>query len=641
MTLFRRSTKAITQAYGALTHVVGGLWTRFNGQGYSKIRMLLPSARFDWEREAGDVWTNSIVALAIAWLGDRFSRPLMHVSKVARNGDYIPQGRHPVTDLWDRPNKHYGRRTLEKACGLSLKVDGNAYLYKVRDRLNRVVELWWIPHYIIYPTWPYDGTEFIDGYRIQLDTVQYWVPASEIIHIRDGIDPRNERLGLSAARAAIREVVTVNMESGYTAALLKNSGVPGLAIVPDDPLVRPNKEDAEAIKERFHDNFSGDNAGSTVVLAGKYKIVQVGISPEQLMLDRLPQAAMSRISGACGVAMMSMGLADPGKTYANLQEANKTSWGTIVAVHELVAEALRWQLLPDFGLDPYVYLIEYDYTHVQELQESLDAVHARSREDWKAGGIRLNEYREQIGMEPDVDGDRWYPGTDASAAPAAPPDDGLGGKRWKGYETEARDDQGQWTGSGGEKPKPHRLTKKEKADRVRKGKPAAYNSEKAALAAASQNKTDAKVQRFTKANEFKLASKLGGKAFPNNGPTDVEVEGGGVNGKVAGLEIKTMTHGTNDRINMKPDALARKYAWEKKNKSQMSTIVHDVRNAFDGGANAGTFSGHEYYYKRGLGNMRIGAMYKARDHAEILTLMKTPYNKLPAAARGATRGHKL
>lgn len=418
MLLFRSSVKALQGAYGGLSKVIGGLWTRYNGQGFGRLRFLLPSATFDWEREAGNLWQNSIVALAISWLGDRAARPLIHVAKIARNGDYVPQGRHAAIDLWNRPNKHYGRRTLEKAILLSLKVDGNAYLYKVRDRLNRVVELWWIPHYYCFPTWPCDGSEYIDGYRIQLDTVVYWLPVTEIIHIRDGIDPLNERLGLAAIKGNLREVVTVNMESGYTASLLKNAGVPSLAIVPDDPMLRPDKDDADRIVERFQDNTSGDNIGRPVVMGGKYKIVEVGLSPEKLMLDKLPQPAMSRISGSCGVALMSMGLADPGKTYANLQEANKTSWGTIVSLHELIAEALRWQYLPEFGCDPHVFVIEYDYTHVQELQESLDAVHARSREDWKAGGIRLNEYREQIGMEPDVDGDRYFPGTEDAAGAA-------------------------------------------------------------------------------------------------------------------------------------------------------------------------------------------------------------------------------
>jgi HK97 family phage portal protein len=415
-----------------LTRVFGGLWSRYGGWGWSRIRLFLPSARFDWEREAADTWMNSVVALAIAWLGDRFPRPLIRVSKIARNGDYVPVARHAAIDLWNWPNRFYGRRTLEKAIGLSLKVDGNAYLYKVRDNLGRVCELWWIPHYRILPTWPSDGSAYIDGYRVWLDTAVYHLPPEDVIHIRDGIDPRNERLGLSALRANLREVCTINFEAGYTAGLLKNSGVPSLAIMPDgDSGPRPSPEAAERIKERFVEETSGDMTGRPIVLSGKYKVVELGFTPESMTLKDLPRNAEARITSSCGVAAMSLGLPDPNKTYSNLAEANRSSWGTIVAVQELVAETLRFQLLTEpisaggyttQPMDPMQYVVEYDYTHIQELQESLDAIHGRTREDFKADLTTKNEAREQLGYEPHPDGDLFF--SDIQAGKAA---GGLGG----------------------------------------------------------------------------------------------------------------------------------------------------------------------------------------------------------------------
>ncbi len=168
--------------YGAVSKVVGGIWPRLGGQGWTRIRMLLPGSRFDYEREAGDLWQNPVVGLALDWLGNRFPRPILHVSRIKRDGDYEPLGRHPLTDLWSRPNECYSRRTLEKAIGLSLKCDGNAYIYKVRDNGGRPVELWWIPHYRILPTWPPDGSAFIDGYRVWLDTQVYWLPKDDSLH---------------------------------------------------------------------------------------------------------------------------------------------------------------------------------------------------------------------------------------------------------------------------------------------------------------------------------------------------------------------------------------------------------------------------------------------------------------------------
>lgn len=389
---------------------VGGLWTRYNGNGWSRIRWFLPSARFDWEREAGDTWMNSIVGLSISWLGDRFPRPIVRVCRIARNGDYVPYGRHDAVDLWQKPNPYYGRRTMEKAIGLSLKVDGNAYIYKVRDRQKRVVQLWWIPHFRIMPTWPEDGSKYIDGYKVKLDSLVVDLEPDDVIHIRDGVDPWNDRLGLSALRANLREVVTINYESSYTAGILKNGGVPGVVISPDPAgNTRPDDTAAKRIKEQFHDKFGIDNdqAGNAMVMPGAYKVTPLGFTPEQMTLDKLPVPAQSRIAAALGVAMMSMGLPDPNKTYSNLEQADKMSWGSIISIQTLISETLRYEYLPEFGLDPKNSVWEYDYTHIQELQESQDAVHKRTRDDFLANLTRQNEAREILGYEPDPDGDRY------------------------------------------------------------------------------------------------------------------------------------------------------------------------------------------------------------------------------------------
>ena len=79
---------------------VGALFTRWGGQGYTRVRLLLPGSRLDYQTEAGDLWSNSIVALGIKWLGDRFPRPMIQVSAISRRGDYVPLPSHPMLDLW-------------------------------------------------------------------------------------------------------------------------------------------------------------------------------------------------------------------------------------------------------------------------------------------------------------------------------------------------------------------------------------------------------------------------------------------------------------------------------------------------------------------------------------------------------------
>jgi HK97 family phage portal protein len=411
----------LTGYLGRLLSGMRGIWPRQGGGGFtSRWHLLAPGSNLDYEAIAGDVWLNSVVALGLKWMGDRASKPPVRLSKIARNGDYVPLPKSPAIDLWNRPNPWFSRLDMEAAVLLSLAVDGNGYVQKVRDGRGQVIELWWLPHFSVEPKWPNDGSTFIDSYQIEVDGALYDLPASDVIHYKVGVDPRNTRKGLSAIKAQIREIVTVNEESAYTASLLRNSAVPGLMIVPDDERLRPSKDDAEAIKARVSEAFGGDSRGGTMVMAGKYKVVPVGFSPEQLKLDTLPLVAVARVASAMGVAPMSLGLPDPGKTYANLAEANRASWSGVTALQDRMADRNRWALLPEFGIDPYMHVIEYDYNAIAELNESLDLLHARIREDYKAGLVTKNEGRELLGIEPDPDGDVFFPGTGGGEPVAVP-----------------------------------------------------------------------------------------------------------------------------------------------------------------------------------------------------------------------------
>ena len=395
------------------------LWSRWGGTGLgTRLRFLFPGSRFDYEREAGDLWMSSVLAICIKWVGDNFPKPLMRVSRIDRRGNFVPMGRHGLIDLWQRPNKHYTGRTLSKAVQLSLLVDGNAYVIKVRSASGAVVELWWAPHWLVAPCWPMDGSEYISHYEYRVDGQPYYIRPRDVIHFRDGIDPRNERYGLATVKAQLREICTLNEASGYAASLLRNGAVPGLMLAPQSPDDDVDLEQARRLKGQLTDDQTGENRGGISILTGAFKVTKVGFSPEELRLDKLPQPAEARVCAAVGLSPMVMGLPDPGKTYSNLQEARSAAWqNCLVPIQDLVAETLRWQLLPDFD-DAYKCVIEFDYTHVEAMQENQEVKSKRVREEYKAGLITKNEGREVLGYEPDPDGDCFYPGTGGGEDPA-------------------------------------------------------------------------------------------------------------------------------------------------------------------------------------------------------------------------------
>jgi HK97 family phage portal protein len=406
---------AFSSRLKAAARSLRGLWQRWGGMGFgSTLRLLLPGARFDYEREAGDLWSNSVLAIATKWLGDRFSRPLVRVSRIAASGDYVPVARHRFVDLWGRPNPYQTRRILEKAIGLSLVLDGNAYLLKVRSGSGEVVELWWLPHYSVFPLYPADGSEYLSGWDVWIDGQRFPVAASDIVHYRDGIDPRNDRLGLSAVKAQFRQVCTDQEASGYTATILRNLGVPGLVVKPRGDNGFIDRPMADRLKERLRDLVTGEARGDALMLSDPADVVPLGFSPEQLRLDKLPQDAISRLGAACGVPLMAMGLPDPGKTYSNVGESIKIGYGAVQSIQEIIAETNRWGLLAEFA-DPNRFTVEYDYSAILELREDQNALSTRVVTEWEKGVRSQNEAREALGLEPDPDGDRFYPGTGSPA----------------------------------------------------------------------------------------------------------------------------------------------------------------------------------------------------------------------------------
>jgi len=89
---------------------------------------------------------------------------------------------------------------------------------------------------------------------------------------------------------------------------------------------------------------------------------------------------------------------------------------------------------------------------------------------------------------------------------------------------------------------------------------------------------------------------------------------------------------------MKEPALKFKGAWVNQTGHEGHTVVFDHRDRakdeqgnFIGNKEA--WSGHEIYYKRGVGKYRLGSMYKVKDYAELDRLINMKEANLPKAAQ--------
>lgn len=402
------------------------VWSGFYGQQYPgwSFRRLFPGSTFDYEREVGDPWLNSAVSNGIAFAQKVFPEAELRVTVKDADGADVPIPKHPMVELLRRPNDQYSGTHLWKATLLSWYVDGNAYWRVLRGAggMGRPVQLWYVPHFRMRPHWPADGSQYIDYYQYLVDGKWYRLEVADVVHFRNGIDPYDERMGWSKLKAVLREVYTDNELSTFSAALLRNGGVPSLFIAPMAGASPMQPDQVTAFKGRYREEMTGDGRGGVFVSNMPVEPKPIGFSPADLNADTLGQRGELRIAGAFGfpaaLLQFQAGL-EQARNKANYEELRKVAYRQgIIPCQSDMADELDLQLLPQLT-DHAAERVTWDYTNVKEMQEDVDSVHGRARDDYKSGIVRRSEARAMIGLKSDAEDEVYY----TELVPQAPPDD--------------------------------------------------------------------------------------------------------------------------------------------------------------------------------------------------------------------------
>lgn len=364
----------------------------------------LPRTRYNVAREVGDGTGSAVVMAPLLWLARTFPEAPLRVQYRATDGTLEPQHEHPMLELIDNPNAWYESVHLWMATIIDYNATGNAYWLKVRGPLNRVVELWYTPSWMIAPAFPRDGGEFLTHYEYRPDPGKQPIrlEPSEVVHFRFGIDPANTRKGLSPLASVLREVLTDDEAASMTTALLRNMGVPGVVITPGpDTDLLP--EDGETIKAKYKQSFGADNRGDPLVLStAGAKVEAFGFSPQQMDLARLRRIPEQRVSAVLGVSPLVTGLGagDDTATFANKQAAYEAAYeANLIPTHRVFAATIKHQLLDDFDVVDRTRVVDFDTSTVRALQEDQTALVTRANAMLTSGGLLLNEWASMVGLQ--------------------------------------------------------------------------------------------------------------------------------------------------------------------------------------------------------------------------------------------------
>jgi HK97 family phage portal protein len=381
------------------------------GGGQSLFLGMLKRTRFDYRREVGDGLDSSVVTAPIMWIQRAIPEAELTICRELPDGEEEYLEDHPMLELIKSPNEFYGEIVLWTATALSYLGDGNAYWVIIRDGAGRPAALWWVPHWMMEPMWPADGSVFISHYRYtpgggrgQVD-----LPFEDVVHFRNGMNPRNMRKGLSPLDGVIREIFIDLESSNFVASLLRNMGVPGVVISPKAGAI-PNSDDVEATKTWFKQAFGGDNRGGPLIMGAPTDVSPYGFNPQQMNMSEGRDVAEERVCACLGIPAAIVGFGaglQQTKVGATMEELRKLAWNNgVLPILRVFADELQRSLLPQFG-DVAGMEVEWDTSDVIALQEDEDKRTERLNKQLDAGAITLFEWRVEMGLPAD-DSHKFY-----------------------------------------------------------------------------------------------------------------------------------------------------------------------------------------------------------------------------------------
>jgi phage portal protein BeeE len=219
------------------------------------------------------------------------------------------------------------------------------------------------------PRWT-SPTEYVSYYDYKVDGQTTQIDAKDVVHLRNGIDPRNTRKGLSQIKSVIREIYSDNMATQYSAAMLSNYGTPGMILSPVNAEQSYTPDQAAVIKQSVIEKTTGDRRGEPVIFLDPVKVDIPTFAPNQMNVRESQYTPEERVSAVIGVPAIVVGLGAGlnRSTFSNTDQAYEMAYRSfLIPVQRLIAADLTTQLLPDFSDDP-AERAEYDYNEIRALQ---------------------------------------------------------------------------------------------------------------------------------------------------------------------------------------------------------------------------------------------------------------------------------
>lgn len=363
---------------------------------------------------------HELVYACINKIADVMNDAEIIVEKKNTEGEWKKVEGHMLTNLFKRPNKWETGRDFRRLMVQSEQAAGIFYGEIVRSGAGVPVELIGLNPHRVEPKLGNDNLTIAYYEYTRTDGTSYRIKPQNML-VRRRVDLVNRFYGLSPLAVALKSVNSDIGLTDYIDAFFESDGTPsGILKILNQSI---NDAKAQALQANWMQKYSrrGSNHKGVAVLDQNADFQKIGSGLNELDTENVSNRFESRVCSVFGVPPILVGALVGLKhstTNATAKAALQDFWENKVSP-ELAAlrEWLTWFVLPEFEdigqIQAEKLRVGFDISQIAFLQENADGIHARARENFKAGFWTLNEARIATGMPPDDE-----KGTDYYVQPA-------------------------------------------------------------------------------------------------------------------------------------------------------------------------------------------------------------------------------
>ncbi|RMC47719.1 phage portal protein [Lactobacillus sp. ESL0225] len=299
----------------------------------------------------GKIVPNSLVSVSTALKNPEFLNAVTLIASDIASCRF--KNFPPYIKILDIPNNLISSYNFWQSAYAQLLLTGNSYLLISRDKNNLPIKLEQIPTSQVQINLSDDSQELT--YTINFDDNRHniEVPSSEMIHLRlmctgEGDNALNRFVGVSPLESLANTLRVTDNSDRLTLKQLEK------AILPSNIITLPiqtNSKVKDEVRNEFEAQYTGDNAGSTIVMDNSATLSQLQINADVAKFLNAIDADAGRIATAFGIPASYL---SPNKSdnQSNVSQIQSLYVNSLTRYIDPIVSELRMKLqLPTLELD--------------------------------------------------------------------------------------------------------------------------------------------------------------------------------------------------------------------------------------------------------------------------------------------------